>query len=93
MTAPGGGYGDSHGGGPGPGAPGRSIYAQIDEIDTQLERARRDMERLRGRDESEAREHVLRLECVLKTLRWVRDHQDAIRAAARSTAGHKEVES
>lgn len=72
-------------------APRRSIYAQIDEIGAQLERARHETKNLRGHDESEAHEHVLRLECVLKTLHWVRDHQDDIRAlAAKRAAGRKE---
>ena len=83
--------GDRYGREPGRGPlPKRSIYAQIDEINAQLERARRETRHVRGHDESEAREHVLRLECVLRTLHWVRDHQDDIRAIAASrTAGRK----
>lgn len=58
----------------------RSIYAQIDAIKDALEHRRREQLRSRGRDESVAAEHVLRLECVLKTLEWVRDNQDELRA-------------
>jgi hypothetical protein len=32
---------------------------------------------------SDEAEHLLRLECVLKTLEWVRDHQEALRALAK----------
>jgi hypothetical protein len=58
----------------------RSIYAQIDEIKDALEQRRRDHLRSRGRDESIAAEHVLRLECVLKTLEWVRDNQGELKS-------------
>lgn len=61
----------------------RSIYAQIDEIKDVLEQRRRDHLRSRGRDESVMAEHVLRLGCVLKTLEWVRDNQDGLKAYAR----------
>ncbi len=54
----------------------RSIYAQIDEIKDTIEMRRREQVRSRGRDESIAAEHLLRLECVLKTLEWVRDNRD-----------------
>lgn len=61
----------------------RSIYAQIDEIKDTLELRRREQVRSRGRDESIAAEHILRLECVLKTLEWVRDNQDELKAYVR----------
>ncbi|WFS69528.1 hypothetical protein CFBP4996_26410 (plasmid) [Agrobacterium leguminum] len=61
----------------------RSIYAQIDEIKDLLEQRRRDHLRSRGRDESAMAEHVLRLECVLKTLEWVRDNQDGLKSYAK----------
>ncbi|MFC0808969.1 hypothetical protein ACFHWW_26610 [Ensifer sp. P24N7] len=61
----------------------RSIYAQIDEIKDVLEQRRREHLRLRGHDASVVAEHVLRLECVLKTLEWVRDNQDELKAHAR----------
>ncbi len=54
----------------------RSIFAQIDEIKDTIELRRREQVRSRGRDESIAAEHLLRLECVLKTLEWVRDNRD-----------------
>lgn len=57
----------------------RSIYAQIDEIRDVLEKRRLQHKRLRGHAESVEGEHILRLECVLKTLEWVRDHQDELR--------------
>ena len=90
MTAPDAGNDGRYGGRPDHVPARRSIFAQIDEIEAQLERCRRDMQRMRGRDESEAREHVLRLECVLRTLKWVRDHRDDIRAfVARNPAARK----
>lgn len=61
----------------------RSIYAQIDEIKDALDQRRREQLRSRGRDESIAAEHVLRLECVLKTLEWVRDNQGELKAYLR----------
>ncbi|MFA1677221.1 hypothetical protein ACDY97_32095 [Rhizobium mongolense] len=61
----------------------RSIYAQIDEIKEVIELRRRDHLRSRGRDESVMAEHVRRLECVLKTLEWVRDNQDDLKAHAK----------
>ncbi|MCX8571081.1 hypothetical protein [Aminobacter sp. MET-1] len=57
----------------------RSIYAQIDEVRELLEQHGRDTMRARGR-ESIMAEHKLRLECVLKTLEWVRDNQDELKA-------------
>ncbi|MCO5067060.1 MAG: hypothetical protein M9924_22095 [Rhizobiaceae bacterium] len=60
--------------------PKRSIYAQIDEVRELLEQYRRDLQRARGRDESVIAEHNLRLESVLKTLEWVRDNQDELKA-------------
>ena len=60
----------------------RSIYAQIDEVRELLERREREADRARGPAESLAQEHVLRIECVLATLEWVRDHQDEIRSIA-----------
>ncbi|MET3595154.1 hypothetical protein ABID26_004566 [Mesorhizobium shonense] len=62
----------------------RSIFAQIDEIKEVLEQRRREHLRSHGRHERAAAEHVLRLECVLKTLEWVRDNQDDLKAYARN---------
>lgn len=67
----------------------RSIYAQIDEIKDTLELRRREQVRSRGRDESIAAEHILRLECVLKTLEWVRDNQDDLKAFMRNRRKEK----
>ncbi|GAB2208980.1 hypothetical protein ROS1_57980 [Roseibium sp. ROS1] len=61
----------------------RSICAQIDEIRDVLERRRRDHQRMRGHVESQEAEHILRLECILKTLEWVRDHQEELREIAK----------
>ncbi|WP_297834344.1 hypothetical protein [uncultured Roseibium sp.] len=61
----------------------RSIYAQIDELNDVLEKRRQLHQRMRGHSASEETEHLLRLECVLKTLEWVRHHQEALRALAK----------
>ncbi|WP_419906618.1 hypothetical protein [Hoeflea sp.] len=60
----------------------RSIYAQIDEVAGILERRRCGMSRARGAERSRMEEHVLRLQSVLATLEFVRDHREIIRHLA-----------
>ena len=54
----------------------RSIKAQIEELSKLLEDKRNQAKGLRGADLSRAEERMLRLECALTTLQWVRDHAD-----------------
>ena len=63
--------------------PKRSITAQIEEVTEILEAKRSQAKSMRGSDLSRAEEHILRLECALTTLQWVRDHADIIRQMAR----------
>ena len=63
--------------------PKRSINAQIEEISEILEAKSAQARGLRGSDLSRAEEHILRIECALTTLQWVRDHADIIRQMAR----------
>ena len=61
----------------------RSINAQIEEISRTLEERQNQTRSMRGSDLSRAEEHLLRLQSVLATLQWVRDHADVIRHLAR----------
>ncbi|WP_298815440.1 hypothetical protein [uncultured Roseibium sp.] len=62
----------------------RTIHAQIEEVQRELDQRARVYPGLvrKGRmRQGQADEHVLRMNCVLKTLEWLRDHQAAIRSA------------
>lgn len=63
--------------------PERSIYAQIDEIRDVIEKHEQRSSSLRGHMASEEEEHILRLNCILRTLEWVRDHKDLLRKLAK----------
>jgi hypothetical protein len=68
----------------------RTLTAQIQEVERELAMRRRvypnEVSRRRMR-ESEADEHLLRLECVLETLRWLDANRDRIKAALKEGEG------
>ncbi|WP_186390379.1 hypothetical protein [Stappia sp. TSB10P1A] len=68
----------------------RTLTAQIQEVERELAMRRRVYPGLvsqRRMREGEAAEHVLRLECVLDTLRWLKVNRDRIRAALNEGEG------
>jgi hypothetical protein len=64
----------------------RTIQAQIEEVRDLLEWRKRRRAPMRGREASEENEHILRLECALRTLEWVRDHQYELREIGRKNS-------
>ena len=67
----------------------RSINAQIEEVSQLLEDKRNQTRSMRGSDLSRAEERLLRLECALTTLQWVRDHADVIRQLVQVDKGKR----
>ena len=63
----------------------RSIHAQLEELDYQIDMARRTFPTLvaqRGMRVGEAEEHFRRLREARRTLAWVRDHAESLRRRA-----------
>jgi len=66
-------------------APTRSLIAQIQEVERELAFRERVYERVYGREtnqknQSENVEHMLRMQCVLATLKWLEKNEIKIRA-------------
>jgi hypothetical protein len=68
----------------------RTLTAQIQEVERELAMRRRVYPGLvsqRRMRQGEADEHILRLECVLETLRWLDANRDRIKAALNTGEG------
>jgi hypothetical protein len=68
----------------------RTLTAQIQEVERELAMRRRVYPGLvsqRRMRQGEADEHLLRLECVLETLRWLDANRDRIKAALNTGEG------